>query len=140
VKKEYTSKYGASGEITSAQFLTEFIMERIAAKDNKTLPSKFWSHSDWKKTFLAQINHANKLLKEASCIEIMAALRHKDLSRVYSLGLKRQILDKVAQLAKVNDITKEPLLSEPDWVLDESDTVEDKPINKLTSLWEKLNG
>lgn len=145
MKNEYTSKYGANGSIGAPQFLVEFIMERIAAKDKRNLPVKFWSHEDWKKIFLAQINHANKLLKAASCVEIMNALRHKDLRAIYSLGLKKQILDKVKQLSINTDISVDCIQGDvlvDDWIeqIPDNEIIIDEPKTKQVSLWEKLDG
>ncbi len=143
-KRIYQSQYGG-GMITDAAYLVEEICRRIALKDKCSLPMKFWSTESWKKIFLAQMVHANKLLAVASCVEIMAALRHKDLRSVYSLGLKNPILYKIRQLAKNIDLTKDQILLEPeneDWYEEMCDSeidVEEIKV-KSTSLWEKLDG
>lgn len=81
-------------EITAAQYLAEFICERIAEKEGKRLALKFWNNKEWNKKFRLQITHANKLLKDydnnVRCI--IRALNTFQGKKVYSLGA-RYILD-----------------------------------------------
>ena len=87
-KSEYTDQ-----PITAAQFLSEFICQRIAQKEGKVLKYKFWNEPSWNKIFRRQIVAANTLLKEAECLQIMSFLRSKKGQKIYSLGLKKPILD-----------------------------------------------
>lgn len=90
-KNVYPSKF-TDKKIGAPQFLVDFIMERIAAKEKVTLPYKYWNSERWKKTFLAQLAHANALLKEHDCIAILEFLRSYRGKNIFSLGLKSQIL------------------------------------------------
>jgi hypothetical protein len=84
-KSNFQSAYGG-GYISAAQYLAEVACERIAAKDKKALPPKFWNLDSWKKIFLMQIRFANSLLKLYAPQAIVAAFRRS--KNVYSLGAK----------------------------------------------------
>jgi hypothetical protein len=84
---KFNSKYTDDDkEITPAQYLAELVCERIAKKDGKTLPVKFWNTDRWKKIFLQQLLAANTLLKVYHPIAIIRALRTQKTS--YSLRAK----------------------------------------------------
>lgn len=91
--KKYQSRYGAKGYITAANFLVEEICTRIAKKEGRVLPTKFWNHPEWSKIYKAQLKHANLLLDEVSCLQIMSFLRTFRGKQVYSLGLKKIIVE-----------------------------------------------
>src|SRR6185503_11058667 len=91
-KAIYPSKY-TDRKVTDAQYLTDEIVEKIARKEGKALPYKYWNTPEWSKVFRRQIGEANKLLKEVDCVAIMAFLRSPKGKHIISLGLKKQILD-----------------------------------------------
>jgi hypothetical protein len=142
-KKEYQSAYGG-GLITNAAYLVEYICERIARKDKKQLPMKFWNDPAWGKIFRTQIVHANRLLEECTCLQIMNALRSKELYKVYSLGMKKVILDKAKSFSVGENITV-PEYELPHEVEDWTVTIDDVCAEELVvdqlaqSLWEKLS-
>lgn len=90
--KKYKSRYGANSDITAAQYLVEFMMERIAKKEKTTLPFKFWNIPRWNKVFRMQIKYANELLSEYSEEEVFAALKTKRGQRIFSLGAKKTMI------------------------------------------------
>ena len=152
MESKYTSKYGATRKISASQYLAEFICERQAKREKTTLPLKFWNHPDWSKQFLAQITHANALLKEHSCLDIINALKSKRGESIYSLGNKKPIealLKKVefkAILAKKNVPNRngniftddtEIFVSDKDIVL--VHTKQEIIITTKKNLWEKLS-
>jgi hypothetical protein len=61
-KSPYASKYGA-GYVPAAQYLTELICERIARRNDTSLPLKFWQVDNWKKIYMTQLHFARQLLK-----------------------------------------------------------------------------
>lgn len=143
-KEGYTSKYTAvyiskytERKVTAPQYLADFIMERIAAKEKTVLTYKYWNDERWKATYLAQLAHANALLKEASIVSILDFLRnHYRGKQIFSLGLKKNILQGCKEGPKhsngiiVHDDVMEDLSS-----LEVDD--EENNSNKR-SLWEKL--
>lgn len=72
----YQSRYGG-GWITSAQYIAEVMCERLAKKDKKDLPVKFWNTPTWKRAFLQQVLAANTVLKLFKPQAILAALRRE---------------------------------------------------------------
>jgi hypothetical protein len=106
-KTPFWSKYGAEW-ITPAAYLAEEICGRKAwALDKKTLPSKFWNESEyWRKEFQAQITHAARLLVEYGVEDIVKALKHPDLKRVYSFGLKSKFVPILEEITKEKHVMK----------------------------------
>jgi hypothetical protein len=98
-KNQYKSKY-SDQYVTGAQYLAEFICERIAEKDGKKLPYKFWNTEEWKKIFQLQIIKANELLKVYRVGVILKALQLPQAKRIYSLGLKKAIEPLAKQIIK----------------------------------------
>jgi len=142
-ERKYKSKYGADGDITDAQYLTEIIIERIAKKDKKSLGWKFWNDPVWAKVFRLQITHANKLLKEFTCLEIANALRHKKGLWITSLGAKKQIAQIIEEELTIvqtkqtyDDYDKDNDI----FNIDDVDIVEVEIEHKKQSIWGKLNG
>lgn len=81
----HKSRFGG-GWLTPAQFLAEGMVARKARKEGTDLPLKFWEKERWKRDFLLQLRHAHSLLKVYSHEAIVAALRTRKGSTVYSLG------------------------------------------------------
>jgi hypothetical protein len=106
-KTPFWSKYGAEW-ITPAAYLAEEICARKAwSLNKKTLPSKFWNESEyWRKEFQAQITHAARLLTEYKVEDIVRALKHPDLKRVYSFGLKSKFVPILKEISKEKTIMK----------------------------------
>lgn len=136
--------YGG-GLITDAAFLVEFIAERVAVKEGKNLPIKFWSTLQWKKWFSWQIVAANELLAEGlTCVQIMAFLRSKAGKNILSLGQKKLIVEGAARLQPVHFNTSQVEVNTEDDFILESITIntftgeETLEYKKDTSLWEKL--
>jgi len=84
-KSKYESRY-SGGYITAAQYITEFLCEKIAKRENKSLPDRFWGKPEWNKVFRRQVGLANKLLKEYSSEVILKTLRDKRCNNLTSLG------------------------------------------------------
>jgi hypothetical protein len=141
MERNYKSKYLANGDITAAQFLTEFIMERIASKSKRVLPAKFWNHPNWNKDFRRQIGAANKLLAEFDIRDILAALRHQKGKWITSLGAKKQIAEviKLTQKDLYTNIVMEQVQGESAaYEFCEEIPKECVTPKKAKSLWEKL--
>lgn len=84
-KSNFPSSYGG-GWVSAGQYLAEIACERIAAKDGKALPPKFWNSEVWKKIFMQQLLAANSLLKIYAPQAVAAAFRRS--KNVYSLRAK----------------------------------------------------
>lgn len=91
----FKSNFGG-GWVTPAQYLAESMCFRIARKDKRTLPLRFWKTEAWERPFLLQLRHANGLLKLYSAEAIIRALRTPEGKKVYSLGA--QWLDPVIRV------------------------------------------
>lgn len=65
-----------TGEFVQAhQYIAEIITERLAKKDKKELPYKYWQgDSPWAKVLVAQIKISGRLLKTYSAKAIIKAL------------------------------------------------------------------
>lgn len=87
-KKTFKSRFAIDTDITPAQYLAEYMCERIARKDGVQLPHRFWQLSHWKKSFLLQVLKANEWLKEYDMRVIMNGLRSPAASKIFSLGFK----------------------------------------------------
>ncbi len=84
--KSYVSK--VSGRDTSAaQFITELVMVRQAAKKGKDLPDKFWNMAEWKLEYKKQIVKANTFLKVYDAKVIVATLLNYKNKWINSLWL-----------------------------------------------------
>jgi len=138
-KSKYLSKYGEPGEelyVGAAQYLAERIMEKQAAKDNKHLPIRFWNDPAWKKHFLAQLKHANKLLKEFESTTVLKALNHFRMKNIYSLGL-RSVIDPICEeIQRANTLSNNSAV-----IIDEIDTTQKpRPSFGKQTLRNKLKG
>jgi len=81
--------------VSDAAYLVELICEKIAKKEGKILPKRFWNDKDyWGKVFRFQIKKANELLQDFDISPIIKALGDYRCKKLYSLGA-RFILDKV---------------------------------------------
>src|SRR3972149_4018284 len=94
-KTIYNSNY-TNKKVTAANYLIEILFEKIAKREKKELPQKFWNHSDWSKQYKIQIIHANTLLKEFPISVIIAALNDQQCWKITSLGA-RFLLDPLLQ-------------------------------------------
>ena len=104
----FRSKYiPEDKDISAAQYLAEFMCERIAHKDGKVLTTKFWNKPEWGKVFRAQITHANKWLKSYDARSILRALKTFRGKKIYSLGAK-YLLEPLVKQAQIElDTAKE---------------------------------
>lgn len=146
-KNEFTSKY-TDKKVSAAAFLCDFIMEKIAAKQGKTLPWKYWATPEWGKAFKRQLVAANKLLEEVNLIHVMAFLRSKAAYKILSLGLYKQIVEGSKKFVVVYKDEKDLEGEEGGFVIEddsfvalcEDSTIEVKFVTGMISQWEILNG
>jgi hypothetical protein len=130
----YQSKYGTV-ELTPAKYITELMCERKAYKEKKTLTQKFWRNDYWKPFYAQQILAANSLLKIYSEQAILAALKNKQVSWVYSLRAP-QLQPIIAD--EQNKINRAKKLAEEQKVLD-AVKVEELNIEKVDKVRESTN-
>ena len=137
-KAIYPSKY-TDRKVTDAQYLTDEICERIARKEGKVLPYKYWNLSEWNNIYRRQIAAANKLLKDTDCLYIMSYLRSKRGQQIYSLGLRKEILAGANQFVVAHAVSN-PHLSYEDNLLPDliEEEIEQSSGESKTSMWEKL--
>jgi predicted Fe-Mo cluster-binding NifX family protein len=81
----FPSKYSNGKSVTAAQYIAEFICERIAKKQNKDLHFRFWLSPEWEKEYKGQITAAHKLLKKYSYKDIIDGLLSSRGIKIYSL-------------------------------------------------------
>lgn len=81
----YLSKYSNGKTVSSAQYITELICEKMAKKEKKDLHYKFWLSSQWQKYYRNQIGSAHKLLKKYEDQAIVRALNNPKSAKIYSL-------------------------------------------------------
>lgn len=109
--EKFKSKYAIDTYITPAQYLAEIMCERIARRDGKQLPFRFWQTDNWKKTFQLQAIQANKWLKDYPMAVIFAGLRRPEAQKIYSFGAKamlKPILDREQKQHKYISPTDSP--------------------------------
>jgi len=82
---KYISKYSNGKSVSAAQYITELVCERKAARDKKDLHYRFWVSPEWEKYFRSQIGSANKLLKTYPDKAIVNALLTVKGKTIYSL-------------------------------------------------------
>lgn len=82
-KSRYTDKL-----VEDAQLLAEIACERMAKKDGKDLPFKFWNTGRWLRDYKLQLRFANQLLKIYSFEAIRKSLDTFQGKKIYSLGAK----------------------------------------------------
>ena len=131
-KSKYPSRYSPDGWVSAPQYITEFVCEKKARKDNKELPIKFWGISEWRKYFRYQITLANKLLKDFPEEAIIAALKDNRCWKTYSL--RSPFLHSIIK-------EKEALIQEResvDYNVVESKEVKHKTNNNKKSIISKL--
>ena len=85
MSKKYPSRYSNGKEISAAQYITEFICEKMADKNKKELTQKFWDLPEWKKYYKSQLFAAYGLLKIYDDVAIIKALRSNRAYGIYSL-------------------------------------------------------
>jgi hypothetical protein len=81
----FLSKYSNGKSVTAAQYIAEFICERIAKKQNKDLHFRFWLSTEWEKEYKGQIAAAHKLLKKYTYRQIIDGLLSSRGLKIYSL-------------------------------------------------------
>lgn len=82
---DFISKYSNGKSVSAAQYLVEFICERLAKVKKKDLHYRFWLSPEWEKEYKGQVGAANKLLKKYDIRQILAALKSDRGSKIYSL-------------------------------------------------------
>lgn len=83
-KSPYHSRY-SEGYVSAAQYITELVCEKKAAREKKELPIFFWKLPAWATYFKSQIGTANKLLKTYSSKAILKVLMDPKMKNTYSL-------------------------------------------------------
>lgn len=84
-KSRYPSRYSPGKFVSAAQYITEFICEAKARKEQTSLPIRFWELPDWKKYYQFQVTICNRLLKQFKAAAILAALKNPKAKYIYSL-------------------------------------------------------
>jgi hypothetical protein len=105
-KSPYQSRFGA-GWISADKYLAENMCSRKGRAEGGELAPFFWKEEYWRKEFLKQLRFAADLLKVYSMESILAALRHNDAKRIYSLGAKSALIPLISKIQKQLDIRKE---------------------------------
>lgn len=84
-QNKYPSKYSNGKSVSAAQYITELICERKAAKDKQDLHYRFWVSKKWEAFYKNQIASAHKLLKTFPDKAIIRALLTNEGQKIYSL-------------------------------------------------------
>tara|TARA_R100001163_G_C4966540_1_gene128196 strand:+ start:194 stop:625 length:432 start_codon:yes stop_codon:yes gene_type:complete len=131
-KSKYPSRYSPDGWVSAPQYITEFVCEKKAQKENKELPIKFWEISEWRKYFRYQITIANSLLKDFPEEAIIAALKDRRCWKTYSLRspFLQSIIKEKEALIKDREAT--------DYEIVEKESIKHKTNNNKKSIISKL--
>ena len=131
-KSKYPSRYSPDGWVSAPQYITEFVCEKKAQKENKELPIKFWEISEWRKYFRYQITIANKLLKDFPEEAIIAALKDRRCWKTYSLRspFLQSIIKEKGALIKDREATEYEIV--------EKESIKHKTNNNKKSIISKL--
>ncbi len=131
-KSKYPSRYSPDGWVSAPQYITEFVCEKKAQKENKELPIKFWEISEWRKYFRYQITIANSLLKDFPEEAIIAALKDRRCWKTYSLRspFLQSIIKEKEALIKDREAT--------DYQIVEKESIKHKTNNNKKSIISKL--
>ena len=99
---EYPSKYSNGKTVSAAQYIAEFICERLAKRQKKDLHYRFWLSKEWEKEYKGQIAAAYKWLKKYDSKVIINALSSQAGSKIYSLRAPHlgDIIEKADKLEK----------------------------------------
>lgn len=131
-KSKYPSRYSPDGWVSAPQYITEFVCEKKAQKENKELPIKFWEISEWRKYFRYQITIANSLLKDFPEEAIIAALKDRRCWKTYSLRspFLQGIIKEKEALIKDREATEYEIV--------EKESIKHKTNNNKKSIISKL--
>jgi hypothetical protein len=99
---EYPSKYSNGKTVSAAQYIAEFICERLAKRQKKDLHYRFWLSQEWEKEYKGQIAAAHKWLKKYDSRVIIEALNSQAGSKIYSLRAPHlgDIIERVSKIVK----------------------------------------
>jgi len=132
-KSRYPSRYSPKGWVSAPQYITELICEKMAQRDKKDLPMKFWEIKEWRKYFKYQITLANKLIKEHGEEIVIAALKDERCWSTYSLRAPRlqEIIEEKAR-------AKKERVESVKYNINDSDEVRHRTNNNKKSIVSKL--
>lgn len=133
----YPSKYSNGKSVSAAQYITEIICEHKAKKDKKDLHYKFWTTTYWSRYYRDQIASANKLLKDYSPEDIIAALNSQKAQKIYSL--RAPFLKPMIEEAKIINDKKNKTLSKSFDRKDKIDFRKHIPNKNIISKLEELD-
>jgi hypothetical protein len=94
----------SGNEVKPAQYLVELMAERKAKKDGKRIEAGFWRDDYWQEFYVQTIQAANSLLKLYSAEVIVAALKDKRATWMYSLRASKQLKPILAEYEKKEQI------------------------------------
>ena len=83
--KKYPSKYSNGKFVSSAQYITELICEKMAKIEKKDLHYRFWINPEWAEYYKNQIAAAYSLIKKYPETAIIRALNSPRAEKIYSL-------------------------------------------------------
>ena len=104
--KKYPSRYSSGKQVGAAQYIAELACEKMAKRNKKELPQKFWNIPEWKKSYKSQLLAARGLLKIYSEVAIIRALNSSRAFGIYSLRAP-QLDDIIKEQQRLLDIEKE---------------------------------
>lgn len=116
------------GYVTVDNYIAELIFQRRAEYNKTTLPFQFWNNAKYKKDYVIQLIHINKLLERLSSSAIIKAFKN---SKAISILNKKMV-------TLAEEYQKE--LDSKEKIIDKSDLKSEKPsspfgqINRLTEL------
>jgi len=133
IMDKYISKYSNGKPVSAAQYITELICENKAKKDKLDLHYRFWTSKSWSLFYRNQIASANKLVEKYDAKAIIAALKHKDAAKIYSLRAPHlpAIIEKMQQeIGSQNTVLSQKF--------DRSDKTSIRPQQKTKNIISKL--
>lgn len=139
-KSRYPSRYSPDGWVTAAQYIVEYTCEKKAKREKKELPTKFWNLPEWQKFYKSQIHTANQLVKKWGEAVVIAAVKNKEASWMYSL--RAPGFEQILLIEKKNKIVKEQILEKAFPLMEDPNVdVNAKPREiKKDNLGDRLDG
>lgn len=97
------------GYVTEADYIAELLFKRRGEFDKNSLPQSFWNVPKFRKLYVGQIIHINKLLKEYSAAVLIRAVNESK----YALSITNPRIKELADKFREEERLREKVLEAP---------------------------